>query len=345
MLLRTASPELQSRLASLHRLSPEYGQQLGSHLPMALAALDAMGASPNQLDRFANGYRASHTLTPQRDEGRRLRDWPALLGSFDFHADLRQSLAQQLRQQGRPLLLTQALPLLLESPGAAAFHGLIRTAHALESGVDAELVEALAYWGSRWLPLPETPAAAPEIGDPALWLDRLDAVQRHDAPTWQSDAPLIAQRMQTAARGRAWRRWAGSLATEPLPPQDLLMALARAAAARYLRSGNFTVLHMVTGLRAAAVLDQVQPLTPAARTRLLGAVAAASLASRLWQDDAAHPPAASDWPAPSDWPQLLAQACTQSDDHAIKLVHALAWWQDRHPDPLWGRAAQRALQR
>lgn len=339
MQLRPPSPALQDRLQQRHTLSPEYGRQLSSHLPMALAALDALGADAARLDQFTIAYRAIHPLAEQAPPGRALRDWPALLGQFDALPDLRASLARVQADQGRSALLAQALPRLLEGPGAAAFHGLIRVAHALESGVDAELIEALAYWGSRWQPLPEAPAPhLPPISDPAAWLDTLDAAWR-EQPT-ESDAPLIAQRMQTLARSPAWRAHAGRLDLEGQPAERLLNTLARAAAARYLRSRNFTVLHMLTGLRAAAVLQAHQPLPAAAWPRLRDALAAAGGVSGLWRTAGVEASTAE----VDDWATLAQRACTQDDDHVVKLVHALAWWNQRDPDPLWQRAATRALQ-
>lgn len=339
MLLQAPSPALRQRLQDLHTLTPEYGRQLSSHLPMALAALDALGADAARLDQFAAAYRATHPLAEQPPAGRALRDWPTLLGLFDSLPDLRASLGRVLAEQGHDAVLAQALPRLLESPGAAAFHGLIRVAHALESGVDAELVEALAYWGSRWQPLPEAPPTTlPLIADPAAWLDTLDDAWR--AQPTDSDAPLIAQRMQTTARGAAWQQHAGRLDLSAWPPEALLTALARAAAARYLLSRNFTVLHLVTGLRAAAVLHAQQPLPDSAWPRLRDAVGAASGVSGLWRTPAAQAPAAD----ADNWDTLARRACAQDDDHVVKLVHALAWWDARDPDALWRRVAARALQ-
>jgi len=336
---RPPSTALRDRLQQAHTLSPEYGRQLSSHLPMALAALDALGTDAERLDRFAATYRATHPLAEQPPPGRALRDWPALLGHIDALPDLRASLARLGDEQGRDALLAQTLPRLLESPGAAAFHGLIRVAHALESGVDAELVEALAYWGSRWQPLPEAAVATtPRIAEPAAWLDALDTGWR-DQPT-DSDAPLIAQRMQTVARGPVWQLMAGRLDLAAVAPDALLADLARAAALRYAQSRNFTVLHLVTGLRAAAVLHAHQPLPDAAWPRLRDALAAASGVSGLWRS----PPVAAPVDEVDDWATLARRACAQDDDHVVKLVHALVWWNQRHPDALWQRAAVRALQ-
>jgi hypothetical protein len=339
MILRLPTSALRTRLEQAHTLSVEYGHQLSNHLPMALAALDALGADAQRLDQFTVTYRATHALVEHAPAGRAIPDWTECLGQYDALPELRASLSLLLSQQGAAALLEQALPRLLESPGAAAFHGLIRVAHALESGVEAELVEGLAYWSSRWEPLPEAPLpTAPGIADPAEWLDALDAAWR-DEPV-SSDAPLIAQRMQKVARGKGWCHQAGRLELTTLSPEALLAALARAATARYMRTRNFTVLHLVTGVRAAAVLHAHRRLDKSSLQRLRDALAAASGASNLWRMPTNEPSKS----AVADWDTLARLACAQDDDHVVKLVHALAWWQARDPDPLWRRAAARALQ-
>ena len=51
---------------------------------------------------------------------------------------------------GAHTTLRESLPDLMPGVAAAALHGVIRTAHAVESGHAGELAEALAYWAWRW---------------------------------------------------------------------------------------------------------------------------------------------------------------------------------------------------
>ena len=59
----------------------------------------------------------------------------------------------------KKLLLTLCAATALPGVAAAAFHGLIRTAHAVQSGHAGEVAAALAYWAWRWQPL--APARVP----------------------------------------------------------------------------------------------------------------------------------------------------------------------------------------
>jgi hypothetical protein len=348
MIPATVAPPLHnSRLAVLHQLledslqfSPEYGDGLASHLPMALAALDGLGASAAQMRSFSARYAqrlkrgpadAAHDVSD-----RPLADWKLLRGRIDAYAALRAHFDVAIAHAGREAVLRSTLPALIDGAAGGAFHGPIRVAHAIESAHAAELAAALAYSAARWMPLPEPRLPTPVFKDPAAWLDALDAHQRRSAPGWRSTAPLISARMQQAARTPAWMELAGALAPSAGGVDALLHALAKAAAARYAATGNFTVLHMATASRAARVLSPWLPLRSTSVSPLLHAVAAASIAScaRLRERDSSDA---------RTWADVRRAACTSEDDHVIKLVHAMAAQHAHAPDPVWLDAARTAL--
>ena len=119
-------------------------------------------------------------------------------------------------------------------------------------------------------------------------------------------------RMNTAAASAPYRALAGRLAAS----HDWLPRLADFAARRYAQTGNFTVLHLVTGLRAFRVISPWLDDAGAATPLLVQAVTAAYLAARI--DPRAVLPAS---PALA-WPAVIAAAIASDDDHVIKLVHA-----------------------
>jgi len=287
-----------------------------NHLPMGLHALHALGADANTLRAFAARERAH---LPAR------APWPAL-DSDEAH------WRQRLAQQGRDTVLREALPERWPHTGAVAFHGLIRTAHAWESGHDGELALALAWWRQRD-PAP-TPAAAPapahrELDLPA-WLDAL----------WGLPAPADGPRAWIDLRMRAWAATPGFQAIAPtlrLGP-DTLPALALWALEAYARSGHFTLLHAATASRALRVLV---PLAPSAfgttGLRAFSVHLAAALLASGWRGQGGLP-------VPLTWPRLHEWAMRKSDTHAIKLTHA-AWDGARRglDDTLCRQAATRAL--
>jgi hypothetical protein len=335
------------RAAVLHRLldaalrlPPEYADGLSSHLPMALAALHGLGADEARLRAFFATYAVRFDGAPPPPAAPPVpagADWTTLLGRFEAFEALRAHFGAALARQGRDAVLAGNLPVLLLGVGAVAFHGLIRTAHAVESDHVPELAAALAYWASRWLPLEAPAEVAPGFDGAAEWLAALDARRLAADPGWSPAGRLIVDRMREATRTTAYRELAGRRIERPLAA---LGDLARAAAARYAQTRNFTVLHLATGARAARVLAPWLPRGEAALAPLWHAVAAASLAS-----GAAALPRRPLEAEPLTWLEVRARARASDDDHVIKLVHAMSSQVAFEPDPVWLAAARVAVSR
>ena len=341
------------RLAVLHRLlddslahAPEHGAGMASHLPMALAALDGLGADEAQMRRFYATY--SRRLHPgSNTDGRGAAaavdgdgdgDWKSLRGRIEAFDALRAFFEQALAQRGTDAVLRDAVPALADGSAGAAFHGPIRVAHAVESAHAGELAAALAYWAARWIPLPPPAPASTRIAGAGAWLDAIDARRREFDAEWRATAPLISERMQQSARTPPYIELAGALDIDGVDRDALLLDLARSAAARYAATGNFTVLHMATASRALRVLAAWLPTRVEALAPVLHAVAAAHLAARAapLQRDVAE--------LPLGWADVRRLACASDDDHVIKLVHAMAMQADDAPDDdAWLAAARTAV--
>jgi Questin oxidase-like len=286
---------------SLQRL-PEYRGGLSNHAPMALHALSELGADDQRLHDFFNRY--AQRLEGRSADAEPLADWPAARGRIDAFDALRAGFERMLHAQGAADTLHRVLPALWPGVASAAFHGLIRSAHGLQSGHPGELAAGLAYWAARWQPCPEVPAG--EALSFAAWSDRLEAA----ALRTRTAGGLITQRMETVVRGEPYRELAAAAPADAATLRDL----ADWAASVYARSGNFTVLHMVTASRAARVLLPHSDDPAAAWLCLVRAFAAAALASNLQQRAAL--------PSIADWDELRAAAIASDDEHVIKLVHA-----------------------
>ena len=129
---------------------PEYQDQLSNHLPMALHALSALGAPEARLRSFFDRYaqRFGDARAPQAAAA--ALDWRALRAQPAAYAALCASFAAMIDAIGVDATLRRTLPDLWPGVAAAAFHGLIRTAHAVQGGHPGELAHALAYWAWRW---------------------------------------------------------------------------------------------------------------------------------------------------------------------------------------------------
>lgn len=301
----------------------EYGNGLSNHLPMALQALHRLGAGEERLATFARAY------VPRLDAAPPAAAWPAgdawtsRLGERAAWPAYRDLFAQWLLHEGAGDVLGQVLPRLMPGVGAAAFHGLIRTASAVQSAHRQELADALAYWACRWLDLGHSRARG-RAADPARLLPRL--------PVAASGARLIFERMQAAAALPAFTQTVAQLRIDA----GTLPRLAELAATLYARSGDFTVLHLVTSAHAMRVLlPFLEEPVPAVRA-YWRAFAAGVAATDLEPEEPA---------APQPWERLLELALASDDEHVIKLVDVCREETAAYGGEAWQRAASRLLRR
>lgn len=330
MLMKTATPA-PATLAQLHHLldagvalSPTYRGRLSNHLPMAQQALLELGASAARLQAWSEAYEAH--LEP------RVAARPASvsierdLGRLDSEAGWQAHFAARISATGAAATLREALPLLLPGAGAVAFHGLIRVGHAVLAGHEGELATGLAHWAAHFLPLPTT-----DDGPPLVLADWLQALLQLPRPSYPAGR-LIGGRMEAWGASPDFATAAGRLRHGP----DTLRDIALLAARTYAATGDFTVLHLLTGSHAMSVLEPWWPAPELARGFSVAAAAgllASGAAPALTLDHAPSRP----------WPALIAAACEQDDAHVIKLTHA-AWRLGRRwPDPAWRRAVERAI--
>lgn len=329
MLMKTATPA-PATLAQLHHLldagaalSPTYRGRLSNHLPMAQQALLELGASAERLHAWSEHHEAEleprvvarpARISVERDLGR-----PDSEGAWRAH------FAARIAATGTAATLREALPLLVDGAGAIAFHGLIRTAHAVLAGHEGELAFGLAHWATHFLHLPTT-----ADGPPLALVDWLQALQRLPRPDYPAGS-LISGRMAAWGASPDFAAVAARLHHGP----DTLRDIALLAARTYAATGNFTVLHLLTASHAMSVLQPWWPVPELPRGFSVAA-AAGLLAS------GAAPVLALDQAPSRLWATLSAAACGQDNVHVIKLTHA-AWRLDRRwPDPAWRCAAERA---
>ncbi len=301
----------------------EYGGGLSNHLPMALLALARLGADSTRLDAFAAGYVQRLEPAPPPQPWPAGDAWASRLGEREAWPAYRALFGPWLEHEAAGEVLRQVLPRLMRGCGAAAFHGLIRTAYAVQAAHRAELADALAYWACRWLDLGESRAAG-RVADPARLLPRL--------PVPGGGQRLIFERMLAAAALPAFAPTAAQLRVG----EGTLRQLAELAASLYARSGDFTVLHLVTSAHALRVLmpfiDEPLPVL-----RLYWRAYAAGCASAALEADA---------PAPlAPWERLIELALATEDEHTIKLVDSCREETAAYGGDAWQRAASRLLLR
>lgn len=308
---------LDRALARIAQLSPEYGSGLSDHAPMVVEALDRLGR-PDAIAPYLE------RTVPKR---RTLREETASALTA-FAEELAQAEALIASEGAAEATRRYALRF---GPGlaGAAFHGLLRVAHALEglSRRDSaerrhELARALAYATLRAEPLP-APANDVELRTPAPLHEVLVGLTPSEAalvpraglistaladravqhPTLAIEAARIALPDDVHAAGEALRAEAFALFT----------------ASEYLPRATFTLLHAVTGMDAAArVAARLPP--PDARALLAHAAHALAAVRIAFVGRFPHPLPRH---AERSFTGEVARAVSSLDDHAIKLAAAL----------------------
>lgn len=309
-MIHTDTPTvLDALLDRAQAFAPEYRGTLSNHLPMALVALDALGADATRMESFFAVAAAKLDRAPPPAPA--CNDWLSVRGDLSAFPALRTHFVQAIATQGRDAVLRRTLPSLVDGIGAGAFHGLLRTASAVVAGHDDELASGLAHWASWYLPLTQFVATRPADaapGDVATWL--ADLMTRADG--WRNNAGMITPRMRAFAQTAAFREGADRLVVH----DGTLRELVAQALAIYLRTKNFTVLHLITSVHALRLITPwlVAPLV--AVRHYAHAYAAGVAASGV---DMSAPLIAVNF---LPWSDVLRAGIASDDEHVVKLVYA-----------------------
>jgi hypothetical protein len=298
-------PSLRELLASNRTRDPEFSYGLSNHQSMALTALAGLGADDARLAAFASSYGAR--LRPLRAETPGVSgDVRASLGSPPALVSLIHGFEREISALGRNAVLRNVLPSLLPGLSGGAFHGLIRTAYALDAEDDAELSHALAYFVTVAKPLRPLPPATASASAADLW-ERA----RGDSRLKRGFAgSLISDALQESAHQPALDDYVAALAVGP----GTLDELARAALDFYVATADFTAIHAVTSTHALRLLLPHVPEPELALRYHFQALLAAWL-SVSGTGSVPRPRQ----PLPT-FEELAALALRRDDDHDVKLV-------------------------
>jgi hypothetical protein len=307
---------------------PLYGNRLANHLPMALLALDQLGAGPAILRRFAGDY--GRKLLPAAVAGSELDPHDYLGSSGDYPRFVR-FFEDRIREAGAEAVLHDWVPVLIPGLAASAFHAMIRLAYAIEGGLEDEIARALAYWAGEYASLPMSLDPADASLDEIA--ERLRARTAHHV----FKPGIIIDRMQEIA----WHPALAGAAVQPAVPPSL-REIACFALQAYGRREDFTLLHIVTGCHAFRIVQAYTNDKAMARRYLWQAALAA------WLTVGPAPAGrkvdtAQDASKPEER-DIAARAVLSSDDHVIKLCYSALCEHREYGDPAYLRAALRKLE-
>ena len=310
------------------------GRGTTNHCPMALHALTEMGADEARLNDFFAYWLRDKALPASPVSGLADEGQDPEARFSQLRADFSGKVAKEGWQPLFAQIVAQGI-----SPASGAFHPMIRLACAIENGHQGEQAAALAAWHCKPLHLPQG------LGAPCPDLPALLARLHETLGGWHSNLRWITARLRQVAEMPSFvQALPNSLARQKLTqkhdgPDDLLGTLAELALALYWQTRDFTVLHLVTGTRAASLI-----------AAQLGEPLRGDFIRLLWQGVAAAyvtvgAPAlgAPRWPdlGAISWQQVTTLAIASDDDHCIKLVHTC--WRERAVSPHYLAVAAREV--
>jgi hypothetical protein len=338
---------MEAALEILGPTGPEYDGGLSNHGPMAAEALVVLGR-PESVVPWVERYRRQLDAHPSASRRIASSDWREALGDYSRVGDWIAYFGRALAD--RPWRETLGIWAPRLSPGiiAAAFHGVIRTAHAVRS-LDREetparvreLAEGLGYWAASYRELPSA-AGRPARGRlPSTAIRDLAAVPEAE----RGEGFLISDRLQ---------------ALDGFPPFRSVLDSVDASgdASRFLSDLTETFAGVyLANVPASSVITFIHTVTGPSAVRLLlphvGAAAAASLLRHAWQGAAAIqaglggklPRAAAPSAGAFDRDELVDRAVATGDEHAIKFTEACLREHAIDPKPVYLEAAHDAVAR
>ncbi len=315
---------MEAALERLARTGPEYHGRLANHGPMASEALVFMDR-PDAVLPWVDYYRKRLNEHPSGSRLIATADWREALGQGDRVGDWIVFFDRRLDEQPWKTVLVEWVPRL--SPGiiAAAFHGVIRTAHAVRS-LDAvetparrrELAEGLAYWAATYNALPESRPRAAGHKTPAQAIADVQAVPAERRQSYGNIVDRL-QPLDTFAPFAGVADCVDAAGDSSAFVSNLTETFAHAYLVNIPRGGSvITYLHGVTGPSAMRLL--IPHLDAPARAEMLryGWQGAAGSTRRAGERSGA----AASLEATGSFDDLIDRAIATRDEHAIKFTEA-----------------------
>jgi hypothetical protein len=338
---------MEAALERLARTGPEYHGRLANHGPMASEALVVMDR-PDAVVPWVDYYRKRLDEHPSGSRPIATADWREALGQGDRVGDWIVFFDHQVDEKPWNEVLTEWVPRL--SPGiiAAAFHGVIRTGHAVRS-LDAaetparrrELAEGLAYWAATYNVLPESKPRAAGHKSPAQAIADVQAVPADRRQSYGNIVDRLAP-------------------LDAFPPFAVVADLVDATgdSSRFISNLTETFAHayLVNVPRGGSVITYLHGVTGPSAMRLLiphlDLAARAEMLRYGWQGAAGVyaasggvAGAAPDGAAAGSFDDLIDRAIASRDEHAIKFTEACRRENALNPKPVYFAAARDAVSR
>jgi hypothetical protein len=330
-------------LEILEDTGPEFAGGLSNHGPMAAEALVTLGRG-DAVVPWVERYKRRLQDHPESRHPIQTEGWREALGDGNRIGDWIALFDRELAERAWPDVLDEWVTRLAPGIIAAATHGVIRTGHAARALAQDEtplrlheLAEGLGYWAARYWVLPEARSSGSRLG-PSEAVGRLDLLPEDRRLTRTTitaglqglhDFPQFAEAIDLVDTS-------GDVST-------VLSELTEAFARVYL-SNNALVIHFIHAVTGPSSVRLLEPHVGQATSRVALRYA--------WQAAAALYAAFATAPAPESvesssagWDDVIDEAVSGGDEHAIKFAEACLREYKLNPSPAYLAAAKDAAGR
>jgi Questin oxidase-like len=328
------------------RTGPEFGGGLSNHGPMAAEAIAAMHR-PDALVKWANRY--AKRLEPHPSASARISDadWREALGKERRVGDWIAFFDESLKETPWREVLDKWVARLAPGIAAAAFHGVLRTAHAARALGDLEnetrrreLAEGLGYWAATYQPLPGS-LDGPRNALPSRAIASVERLplERRKIGGFLTDGIAALAVFEPFAD-------VVSMVDTRDDVSAFLSDLTETFARVYVNNavgigGVIAFIHSVTGSRAVRNLSPyIDDATARAAARYAWQASAGLYAAFGTQLPSHKQPAAPKLSVE----ELIDRAIANADEHAIKFTEACIHEYALNPKPVYLAAASHAIE-
>ncbi len=339
---------IEDALALLAPTGPEYAGRLANHGPMAAEALVDL-ARPDAVVPWVEKYKKRLRDHPGGTRPIDPKRWREALGENDRVGDWIVLFRREVEERPWKVMLADWIPRLSPGVVAAAFHGAIRTAHAVRN-LEAtetparrrELAEGLGYWAATYNALPEsTPSAKPPAGrKPSEAVTSVPLLP----PERRISYGNIVERLSPLDEFPPFASVADAVDASG-DPNAFLTDVTETFAGVYLASvppgSVITFLHGVTGPTAVRTL---LPFISSEEQHRLVRYTWQAAASFLSSNGGKTIPKLPSDKLPSR-DELADRAIATGDEHAIKFTEACFREYARNPKPVYVLAAKDGVAR
>lgn len=333
----------------LRDTAPEYGKGFSNHAPMAAEALLALGRE-EAIISWVEKYKRRLPAFPAVREIIERERWQEALGDIRRFADWALFFEEELNAAPWSSVLSTWVPRLLPGMVGAAFHGIIRTGHAVRNLSNEateqrlrELAAGLAYWASRYQTLPGIITGRQAGLKPTEALPLVESLPA-DKRVWHG---LIFEKVQ-GLQGFDPFREVINLVDTSIDIDSFFSDLFEAAARVYLANARdtgsiITFIHAVTGPGAVQLLAPfLSPDTLRIALRYSWQ-AAAGIYAAIGMGIDNNPYEVADVKVGID--ELVNLAVATGDEHAFKFMEVCLRAYKLESKPLFLVAARHAAER